>query len=287
MKKTTFLTFFIIFFSIFIIISINLSHSHPHEDKKAAMGYVDLSERERLQRLNYSYGEVIDPGIFKLNKINSNRLVNKQIDNPNYRAVTDRFGYPVKDTYGKVLLNPNGETWGIEYQKALKAAKTEDYETALAYLLPLSVKGIDTAFYTLGVLYFHGLGVSQSYKKAEELFLKISNEGIKHYYHLGYIYGFSEDESFLDYEKAEKFIRMSAEGGYEEAQYILGYFYYNGLGLNQDLIKADMWFNLAEANGNEQASEARDILLDYISISELKKAAELAQKCFNNYFQKC
>ena len=300
MKKTTFLTFFIIFFSIFIIISIKLSHSHPHEDKKAAMGYVDLNERERLQRLNYSYGDIFNTKIVKLNKWNSDKLAKWQTENYSDRAVTDRFGYPVKDSNGKIVINPSGEKWGLEYKKALTHAVDGNYEKAQNYLLPLAEQGISSANFTLGLLYFHGLGVNQNDKIAESYFLKdrqkdelndLSNIDIskisKVHYHLAYIYAFSNDESLIDHEKAFIYAQIGSIGEYDNAQELLGYFYFYGIGTEQNFILSDVWYNIAQAHGNKRATEARDDLLDYMTISELEKSAIIAQECVNNYYREC
>jgi uncharacterized protein len=54
-----------------------------------------------------------------------------------------------------------------------------------------------------------------------------------------------------DYATAVRLIRPLAEQGNANAQYKLGVFYDNGLGVPQDKIRAYMWLNLSAAQGRE------------------------------------
>lgn len=284
MNKLFFIKVFCISLTLF---APKISHSHPHEDKQAIMGYVDLQERERLQRVEFSYGDIIDEGIYKLNKIYSDKLSITQTNNPTIRAVTDRFGLPIKDSTGKVVTNPSNEKWGIEYAKIINSLDEGDYEKGLKDLLPLVENGNIHAAFSLGVMYVHGLGVTQNYKKAEELFLLGVEGGLRMaQYNLGYLYLYDKVK-VDDSKKIFDLIRLSAEQGYERAFYLLGWMHYNGFGAIQDFVYADMWLNIAEAHGMKEATEARDTLLEYITLSELKTAKKLAQKCVNSFYIEC
>jgi TPR repeat protein len=56
-----------------------------------------------------------------------------------------------------------------------------------------------------------------------------------------------------DYANAMRLIRPLAEQGDANAQYNLGVFYDNGLGVPQDKVVAYMWFNMSAAQGREGA----------------------------------
>ena len=266
------------------------------EDKKEARGYVDLSERERLQRLNHSYGGVVDPKIFELNKLNSDILAKKQTNDYSDRAVTDRFGYPIKNANGKIVINPSGKKWGLEHKKVLTYIHDGDYEKALTYLLPLVEQGITHANITLGYLYFKGYGFNQNDSKAEQYLKKAISkdknsisffERTRAHFYLAFIYGASPDESLIDYDKAFKSAQIASMAANEETQGMLGLFYDYGEGTKQDYILSDMWHNIAQANGDKYAAEEREKLLDFMTISELEIAAKLAQQCVNNYYREC
>src|SRR5215475_8061479 len=57
-----------------------------------------------------------------------------------------------------------------------------------------------------------------------------------------------------DYATAVRLIRPLAEQGDANAQYTLGVFYDNGLGVPQDRTQSYMWFDLSAAQGREGAA---------------------------------
>ena len=63
-----------------------------------------------------------------------------------------------------------------------------------------------------------------------------------------------------DYKTALRLIRPLAEQGDANAQYNLGVFYDNGLGVPQDRIRAYMWLSLAAMQGRERAAAFRDLI---------------------------
>lgn len=56
-------------------------------------------------------------------------------------------------------------------------------------------------------------------------------------------------EGGKDYQKAAKWYRLAAEQGLAEAQYQLGYLFYNGNGVTQDYKKAAIWWQRAAEQG--------------------------------------
>jgi TPR repeat protein len=63
-----------------------------------------------------------------------------------------------------------------------------------------------------------------------------------------------------DYATAVRIIRPLAEQGDARAQYTLGLFYDNGLGVPQDRVTSYMWFDLSAAQGKEGAAAFRDLI---------------------------
>jgi len=57
-----------------------------------------------------------------------------------------------------------------------------------------------------------------------------------------------------DYATAVRLIRPLAEQGNANAQYSLGVFYDNGLGVPQDKVSAYMWLSLSASQGREGAA---------------------------------
>ena len=59
---------------------------------------------------------------------------------------------------------------------------------------------------------------------------------------------------------AAELLKPLAERGRGDAQYALGYLYFNGLGVARNESLAAQWFNSAAANGNENAKQALRLL---------------------------
>ena len=55
--------------------------------------------------------------------------------------------------------------------------------------------------------------------------------------------------------------------------------YSAGIGVLKDSVIAHMWFNIAGANGSEQARTSRDLFEDEMTRAEINRATELARKC--------
>ena len=64
--------------------------------------------------------------------------------------------------------------------------------------------------------------------------------------------------SHADYAKALKLLEPLAEKGDIDAQYTLGMIYSKGDGVEQDNVKAYMWFSLAARKGDKDAAADRD-----------------------------
>ncbi|MGB8118675.1 MAG: hypothetical protein WCF56_08115, partial [Pseudolabrys sp.] len=80
-----------------------------------------------------------------------------------------------------------------------------------------------------------------------------------------------------DYATAVRLIRPVAEQGNANAQYNLGVFYDNGLGVPQDKVRAYMWFNLSAAQGREGAAAFRDLIARRMTPGQSAEAQRLAR----------
>src|SRR5512135_1758274 len=81
-----------------------------------------------------------------------------------------------------------------------------------------------------------------------------------------------------DYATALRFIRPLAEQGDANAQYNLGVFYDNGLGVPQDKVRAYMWFSLSAAQGREGAAAFRDLIARLMTPAQIAEAQKLARE---------
>lgn len=81
-----------------------------------------------------------------------------------------------------------------------------------------------------------------------------------------------------DYTTAVRLNRPLAEQGDANAQYNLGVFYDNGLGVPQDKVRAYMWFNLSAAQGREGAAAFRDLIARRMTPAQTAEAQRLARE---------
>jgi TPR repeat protein len=81
-----------------------------------------------------------------------------------------------------------------------------------------------------------------------------------------------------DYKTALRLIRPLAEQGYANAQYNLGVFYDNGLGVPQDRIRAYMWLSLAAMQGRDRAAAFRDLVARLMTPGQLAEAQKLSRE---------
>ena len=81
-----------------------------------------------------------------------------------------------------------------------------------------------------------------------------------------------------DYATAVRLLRPLAEQGNPNAQYTLGVFYDNGLGVPQDRIRSYMWFELSASQGREGAAAFRDLIARRMTPEQIAEAKKLAHE---------
>jgi uncharacterized protein len=81
-----------------------------------------------------------------------------------------------------------------------------------------------------------------------------------------------------DYATAVRLVRPLAEQGDANAQYNLGVFYDNGLGVPQDKVSAYMWLNLSAAQGRDGAAAFRDLIARRMTPAQIAEAQKRARE---------
>lgn len=93
---------------------------------------------------------------------------------------------------------------------------------------------------------------NKNYPKAYNKFIQVAQEGMIAKYNIGYM-----NEQGLgvkkDINKAISFYTMSANDGYDKAQYALGNAYLNGIGVKKDLNTAIGYYQLSSQQNNKEA----------------------------------
>lgn len=99
----------------------------------------------------------------------------------------------------------------------------------------------------------------KDYEKAQEIFLKIAQEGMVAKFNLGYMYelGLGVEK---DAKKAISFYTLSANDGYDVAQNTMGNAYLKGVGVEKNLKLAIFYYQLAAKQGNKEAIQTLKLI---------------------------
>jgi peptidoglycan hydrolase-like protein with peptidoglycan-binding domain len=79
-----------------------------------------------------------------------------------------------------------------------------------------------------------------------------------------------------NYTAAYQEFSQSADAGNSLAQFMMGRLYAEGRGVNEDKVKAYMWFDLSASNGNTRAIARRDAIGAQLSSDEIDRAQDMA-----------
>ena len=126
-----------------------------------------------------------------------------------------------------------------DFSRGLAAYNSGDYATALRIWRPLAERAEPRSEAGLGFMYHRGLGVA------------------------------------VDDREAAVWLGRAAEHGQAEGQLMLGLLFYYGRGVMQSFIRAYAWCELAEINGNGDATLCRDAALESMSNADREEAFRL------------
>ena len=117
---------------------------------------------------------------------------------------------------------------------------------------------------------------------------KIFNPQSKVLYHLDtvldYFDGKNVRQNFIE---AEKWYKLSANLGDEDALVALGHIYENGLGFVIDKAYSFMWYNIAAKNGCDVGIEESDRLFKKLKFSEQIQSKKLMKLCSDKNYKDC
>ena len=137
--------------------------------------------------------------------------------NESNKLVKEMEDYVVDNDTAKLTM------LGNMYYSGDGISSGKDYNRALELYRKAAEQGDRDAQYNIGVMYYNGQGVNQSYQESREWFIK------------------------------------SAKKGNSDAQFSLGVIYYEGNGFNVDIDYANTWFKKSCENGDERGCEYYEI----------------------------
>ncbi len=153
---------------------------------------------------------------------------------------------------------------------------------AMGTLIKAAEQGDAKSQYELGMMYDHGMGVTQDYAEAVKWYRKAAEQGLADaQFNLGVMHEDGEGVT-QDYAEAMKWYRKAADQGHAPAQINLGGMYYKGKGVTQDYVQAHMWLNLSAAapkgQMQELAAQFRDEIAKKMTPDQIAEAQRLARE---------
>jgi hypothetical protein len=164
------------------------------------------------------------------------------------------------------------------FADAASAYNAKNYPLALKQITPLAHAGQAEAQHLLGLMYYMGRGVARDFKQAMVWHRKAALQGkADAQYVVGAMY-YTGNTVPKDHQIAIDWFRKAASQGHAEAQLALGLMYrYHAAGLPEDKVLAYMYWNLAAASGNANASEQRDAIARNMSAEQIAEAQTLSR----------
>jgi TPR repeat protein len=153
-----------------------------------------------------------------------------------------------------------------------------DFAAAERLFRSLAEHGNAIAQYNLGVMYYKGDGVPQSYPHAVFWYRHAAWQGdASAQLSLG-LMCYKGQGTLQNYTEALTWFRKAADQGSAEAQINLGAMYANGQGAPPDFIQAHMWLSLAAAKSETRAVKLRDIVAAKMTAAQIAEAQKLARE---------
>ena len=158
------------------------------------------------------------------------------------------------DLSDKILSSTKEKVHDPQLLEGIGAYEKNNFVAASEIFETFAARGDAIAQFYLGRIYMQGLGsFKPDYSKALELTRKAAKQGLAEAEELLgflYYYGLGVPQ---DNKLAVEWLRKAALHGVAEAQDNLGYLYEKGQGVPQDWVQAYQWYSLGKKTGEESA----------------------------------
>lgn len=153
---------------------------------------------------------------------------------------------------------------------------------ATEYLMEAYELGSDQAPLCVAQAYYYGIGVSEDYQKAMDMFTEIVENGsnVKAGRYVAMMYENGRGVG-VNYEKVPQYYQIAAESGDTTSQYYVGKCYEYGIGVDVDYEKAMEWYQLGAACGDSLGVDCmRGIGHLYEEGNGVEQSQELAEEWY-------
>jgi TPR repeat protein len=170
-----------------------------------------------------------------------------------------------------------------DLDKGVNAYESGDFKTALAEWTPLAEQGDADAQYNLGYMYAVGEGVLENYRTSAKWFTLAAEQGLADA-QVRLALMFAMGKGVLENNKtAYKWAKLAATQDHGDAQGFLGALAV----VDEDYLRAYMWYSLAIYNGAEDISEAKDAVKALMTSADVDTAQQMASRCLESGYTDC
>jgi TPR repeat protein len=229
--------------------------------------------------------------ICTFNSLQANDLGDDEASNYRIDANEARYFLP-KSEKDIEELKKFAEKGNINAQLSLACAyhfREKNLPEAVKWYLKAAEQGSLQAQWNLGLCYDEGEGVQIDKLEAIKWYRKVYfsqviaknkdlegyNEGLKKLARNKLCELYLNDEKFTNYKEAILLLREAADQGSGDALNNLGRCYYNGWGVNKDLVEAFAYFNLSNTNKTYYSVPDYYALLQTVLTSSQIKSGEI------------
>ena len=128
----------------------------------------------------------------------------------------------------------------------------QDYAQAMYWFTQAAEQGDSNAQFQLGYMYDNGLGVEQDIKQAIHWYIKVAERGDANA-QINLAICYTHDGEEKDDRQAAAWCTKAAEQGNAVAEYFMGYYYEEGIGVEKDYAQAVHWYTQAAEQGDADA----------------------------------
>lgn len=151
----------------------------------------------------------------------------------------------------------------------------QSYEHAFAWYKQAAEQGNADAQFSIGKMHEKSQGIEQNYKLAFYWYKQAAKQDHTiAMYNIGNMYGKGYGLE-RDYKKAYEWFKKAADKNHGKAMYAVGQLYLFGKGVPHDPVKSFMWFNLAHKYGVSQAASFQSKIAAQLTPQQLLESANL------------
>ena len=191
----------------------------------------------------------------------------------NYAEDVNLSTESIEGTYASLATAADTGNMTAQYQLGLIKLQNGETKEALELLRKSANQGQPAAQYRLAKLYESGNGVTKDLKTARDLIERSAQNGNRIAMHdLANFYANGVGGLEQDLALSARWFEKAAERGVVDSQYNIGYLYEHGYGVVKNTVEAYVWYGVAAAQGDTEATRRITALDETLSLVEIESA---------------